>query len=122
MAYNKQYIPQPQENGTILISEDVVASIVTHAVMEVKGVVGLSTKSVSGAQDNAGKRKWNKGIRIMVRKDRSLLIDCNVVVAYGQSIVAVAEAVQKAIIDAVQSVTGVSAVAVNVNICGIVRK
>ena len=121
MAYNKQYIPQPQEHGTILISEDVVASIVSNAVMEVKGVVGLSTKSVTGA-DKANRKKWNKGIRIMVRKDRSLLIDCNVIVAYGQSVVIVAETAQKAIINAVQSVTGVSSIAVNVNICGIVRK
>ncbi len=120
MAYNKQYIPQAQENGTILISEDVVSTIVSHAVMEVKGVVGLSTKSVG--TDRATRKKWNKGIRIFIRKDNSLIIDCNIIVAYGQSLVAIAEAAQKAIINAVQSVTGVRSVGVNVNICGIVRK
>lgn len=122
MAYNKQYIPQVQDNGAILISEDVVATIVSHAVMEVRGVVGLSTKSVGEVADRSVKKKWNKGIRIIIRKDGSLVIDCNVIVAYGQSIVAIAEAAQKAIINAVQSVTGVTAVGVNVNICGIVRK
>ena len=34
MAENKQYITQNQENGAILIAEDVLVSIVTVAVNE----------------------------------------------------------------------------------------
>ena len=63
MAYNKQYIPQAQENGTILISEDVVASIVSQALKEVKGVVGLSARSMNDDIDRENKIKWNRGHR-----------------------------------------------------------
>ena len=46
MAENKQYITQVQENGTVLISEDVIMTIVAHAVEEVEGVVGLNANLV----------------------------------------------------------------------------
>ena len=49
MADNKQYVTQVQENGTVLISEDVITTIVMHAVEEVEGVVCLSAKP--GATD-----------------------------------------------------------------------
>ena len=44
MAENKQYITQVQDNGTVLISEDVIVTIIAHAVEEVEGVVGLNVK------------------------------------------------------------------------------
>ena len=44
MAENKQYITQAQENGSVLISEDVIMDIVSLSVAEVEGVAGVSTK------------------------------------------------------------------------------
>ena len=41
------------------------------------------------------------------------------VVAYGQSVVAVAKAIQEAITAALESMTGVKVASVNVNVCGI---
>ena len=41
MADNKQYITQVQDHGTVMISEDVIASIAAAAVTEVEGVCGL---------------------------------------------------------------------------------
>ena len=38
MAENKQYVTQTQENGSVLISEDVLITIVTHAIEEVEVV------------------------------------------------------------------------------------
>ena len=55
MAENKQYITQAQENGTIMISEDVIVSIVNLAVAEVEGVAGLSTKPGADIVDMIGK-------------------------------------------------------------------
>ena len=43
MAENKQYITQAQENGTVMISEDVIATIVTHAVVDVEIVSSSGT-------------------------------------------------------------------------------
>ena len=38
MAEYKQYISQAEENGNVLISEDVVAAIAADAVAEIEGV------------------------------------------------------------------------------------
>ena len=54
MAENKQYITQTQENGSVMISEDVVMSIVAHAVSEVEGVVSISSKPVAELADMIG--------------------------------------------------------------------
>ncbi len=122
MADTKQYITQAQENGNVMISEDVIATIVAHAVSEVEGVVGLSVKPGADIAELIGKKNWGKGMKVVIAEDESLTIDCNVVVAYGQNVVSVASAVQQAISGAVESMSGIKVSAVNVNICEIVRQ
>lgn len=122
MAENKQYITQVQDHGTVMISEDVIATIVAHAVEEVEGVVSLSTKVGADIADMIGKKTWGKGMKITIAEDESVTVDCNVVIGYGQGVVAVAGAVQEAVTSALESMTGVKVSAVNVNVCGIVRQ
>lgn len=121
MAENKQYITMIQDNGTVQISEDVVATIVDHAAQEVEGVVSISAKPVADIAELIGKKNWGKGIKISISEDESVSVDCNINVAYGQSVVAVASAVQTAITNAIESTVGIRVTSVNVNVCGIVR-
>ena len=122
MADNKQYITQQQEHGAVLISEDVIATIVANAVNEVEGTVGLSTKPGADIADMIGKKNWGKGMKITIGPEDELHIDCNVNVGYGQSVVNVAKAVQEAVAAAVESTAGVKVASINVNVCGIIRK
>ena len=115
MAENKQYITQIQEGGNVMISEDVVATIVEHTLTEVESVV-------KGGSEVVGKKSWGKGLRITIAEDNSVSIGCNVIVSYGESVVDVAKAAQIAIGAALDSTTGIQVAAVNVNICGIVRQ
>ncbi len=115
MAENKQYITQDQENGSVMSSEDVIATIAEHTLTEVDGVV-------KGGAEVVGKKSWGKGMRIAIAEDNTLTIGCNVIVRYGESVVDVAKAVQSAITNAVESITGVTVADVDVNVCGIVRK
>ena len=121
MAENKQYVAQVQDNGAVMISEDVIATIVAHAVEEVEGIVGLNVKPGADIIEMIGKKSWAKGLKISIAEDNSLSVDCNVTVAYGHSVVAVAKAVQDAVTNALESMAGVAITAVNVNVCGIVR-
>ena len=123
MAENKQkqYITKAQENGAVMISEDVIVSIVNQAVADVDGVVSISTKPTKELADMIGKN-WGRGMKINVGADNSVTIDVDVIIGYGQSVVTIASAVQTAVIAAVQSMTGVEAVVVNVNVCGIARQ
>lgn len=120
MAESKQYITQVQEHGNLMISEDVIATIVAHAVNEVEGVVSLNTKPSADIVELIGKK--SKGMRITIGTNDELTVDCNITVCYGQSVVAVAKAVQEAVTTALESMAGVSIAAINVNVCGIVRQ
>ena len=115
MAEYKQYITQIQENGNVMISEDVIVAIVEQTLAESDGVV-------KGGADVVGKKSWGKGVRIAIAEDNSVSIGCNIIVGYGESVINVANAVQESITTAIESVTGVTVTDVNVNVCGIVRK
>ena len=122
MAENKRYITQVQENGNVMISEDVIATIVEQAVSEVEGIVGLNAKPGADIAELIGKKAWGKGMKIAIAEDDTVAIDCNLTIAYGTSVVTAAAAVQESIRNAVESMAGVTVTAVNVNVCGIVRK
>jgi uncharacterized alkaline shock family protein YloU len=58
-------------------------------------------------------------MKITIGDDDSLSVECNLILSYGQSVVAVAKAVQEAVTSALESTTGVKVAHVNVNVCGI---
>ena len=122
MADNKNYIVQTQENGAVMISEDVITTIVDHATTEVEGVAGLSTKPGADIAEMIGKKNWGKGLKITIDESDAVHVDCNIIVAYGQSVVCVAKAVQEAVTNALVSMAGVQVAAVNVNVCGIAQQ
>lgn len=122
MAENKQYITQNQENGSVMISEEVLITIIAQAVSDVEGVVGLVAKPGSDIIDKIGIKNWGKGIKVIIAEDDTVEVDCNISVAYDQSVVAVAAAVQDSVTSALESMTGVQVNSVNVNVCGIVRQ
>ncbi len=121
MADSKQYITQVQENGNVMISEDVVATIVTQALFDVEGLAGLDVKPGADLADLIVKN-WGKGMKILIGENNELSIDCSVLVKYGSSVIEVAKNAQSAVIAAVESMTGVKVAVVNINVCGIARQ
>lgn len=122
MGENKQYVTQNQECGTVMISENVIATIIIQAITEVEGVVGLSVKPGADIADLIGKKTWGKGLKVTILADESIDIECNIVVEYAQNVVIVAQAVQEAVINAVESASSVKVNTVNVNVSGIERR
>lgn len=120
MAEYKQYITQVQENGNVMISEDVIETIVAETVAEVEGIHGLDVKPGADIADLIGKN-WGKGMKIHIGEDNELTISCNVQIVYGSSVIEVAKNAQTAIASAVENAAGVKVKEVNVNVCGIVR-
>ena len=114
MAEYKQYITQVQENGTVMISEDVVTTIVIHAIEEVEGVAPVSVRN-----DFLAKKKL---VKLAIADNSSVAIDVVIYVKFGNSVVEVAKAVQASIIDAVESTVGVNVTCVNVNVNGSANK
>ena len=122
MADFKQYIVQEQENGSVLISEDVISIIVSNAIKDVDGVVGISIKNASDLADMINRKNWGKGVKITKDDSGVSVIDCNINVKYGQNLVEVSKAVQQAVAVALESTAGITGIKINVNVCGIIRQ
>ena len=122
MAESKQYITQTQENGTVQISEDVIADIVAHAACEVDGVVGLNNKPGADIAEFIGKKNWGRGIKITVLENNAVNIECNINVYYGQNVLTIAKNAQAAIVNALELIACIQIESVNVNVCGITRQ
>ncbi|MDR0889363.1 MAG: Asp23/Gls24 family envelope stress response protein [Oscillospiraceae bacterium] len=118
MAESKNYVEQEQENGKILISEDVIASVTALAVREVKGVYGLSLSASLDISKILNKTNFHKGIRVNIAEE-GVSIACNLVVRSGEPVMTVAKAVQENIANAVFSMAGIRPIRVDVNVCGV---
>ncbi len=117
MSESREYYTRQLQIGSIHVSEEVVASIAAAAVLEVEGVVSLSA-TAGDIQELLSKKNSVKGIR-MTTEDDALVIACSVVVLYGFSMQEIGAAIQDAVMQAVESMTGITVRAVHVNISGI---
>ena len=119
MAEKNEYFTQKLENGTLQISEDVVASVAAAAVLEVEGVCGLSSSISTDIAEMLGMKTLSKGVRLSTTETGALRIDCDVVSKFGQNIFELAKNVQENVKSSVESVTGLLVAEVNVTVCGI---
>lgn len=122
MAESKEYMTLPEENGTINISEEVIAAIAVGAVREVEGVSGMMTNlggSVTDLVNNKkNAQKGTKGVKIDMT-GTALVLDLYLTVTYGQPIPEVAENAQKAVSSAIEAMTGCVVSAVNIHVGGV---
>ena len=98
MAENKGYMTLSDEQGSIHISEEVIAAIAVGAVREVEGVSGmmgnLGTSVADLVTNKKGAQKNAKGVKIEMT-ETGLVLDIYLTVAYGHAIPEVAENAQK---------------------------
>ena len=122
MAESKEYMTLPEENGSINISEEVIAAIAVGAVREVEGVSGMMTNLGNSVSDLVNNRKnAQKGVR-GVKIDMTgaaLVLDLYLTVQYGHPIPEVAGCAQKAVSGAVEAMTGCAVEAVNIHVGGV---
>lgn len=101
------------------ISEDVIGVIAGLAASEVEGIAGMTLGFVDGInQILGGNKKYSKGVKIEL-EGKKVTIDLYVNVKYGVRIPDIAWAAQNAVKSAVENMTGLDVVAVNINVQGI---
>ena len=122
MADSKEYMTLPEENGSINISEEVIAAIAVGAVREVEGVSGMMTGMGGSVTDLVNNRKnaqkGTKGVKIDMT-GTALTLDLYLTVEYGHAIPEVAENAQKAVASAVEAMTGCQVGTVNIHVGGV---
>lgn len=122
MADNKDYMTLPEEDGTIHISEEVIAAIAVGAVREVEGISGMMTNlggSVTDLVNNKkNAQKGTKAVKIDMTGE-ALVLDLYLTVAYGFAIPEVAENAQKAVKSSIEAMTGCTVESVNIHVGGV---
>ncbi len=122
MAENKGYMTLSDEQGSIHISEDVIAAIAVGAAREVEGVSGmmgtLGTSVADLVSNKKSAQKNARGVKIDMAES-GLTLDLYLTVEYGQPIPDVAENAQKAVIAAVSAMTGCTVETVNIHVGGV---
>ena len=107
------------ENNEIKIADDVVAVIAGVAVAEVPGVAEMAGGFAGGITEVlSGKKNLAKGIKVEVG-EKETKIDVNIIVEYGVRIPDVAFEIQNRVKKAVETMTGLTVLEVNVHVQGV---
>ena len=118
MGEGREYVSRSDELGNIHISEEVLAVIAAAAVLEVEGIGGLAANLGSDIAELLGKKNLAKGVSAKMEGDK-VVVTLSILMAFGHTIPEVGKAVQEAVKNAVESMTGMEVAAVNVNVAGI---
>nr|WP_297278840.1 Asp23/Gls24 family envelope stress response protein [uncultured Butyricicoccus sp.] len=119
MADHKEYWVTAGDQGTIKISEDVVASIAAFAATETEGVGGLFAGLTTEIASFLGKKTQSKGVKVQIGERNTVSVDISILVQFGKSVGEVALAVQQAAKTSIESMTGLKTAAVNVIVGGV---
>ena len=107
------------ETSSIKIADDVVSVIAGKAVSEAPGVYAMAGGFAGGISEVlSGKKNLSKGIKVEVG-EKEAKIDVNIIVEYGSRIPDVAFDIQNRVKAAVEGMTGLKVVAVNVHVQGV---
>ncbi|MFD1428344.1 putative alkaline shock family protein YloU [Kroppenstedtia sanguinis] len=104
--------------GSIRIADDVVAIIAGLAATKTKGVTGMSGGITEGWAKRASGKNVTRGVSVEVGQVETA-IDLRVIVEYGVKIHEVARDLQENVKEAVENMTGLSVVQINVKVEGV---
>ena len=101
------------ELGNIKIADDVVKTISAKAAQDVSGVYKLAGGVADEVSKMLGKKRLTNGVKVEVG-EKECSVEIYIIVEYGYQISEVAQNVQKNVLTAVSTMTGLKVVEVNV--------
>jgi uncharacterized alkaline shock family protein YloU len=107
--------------GSIQIAPEVIEIIAGLATIEVEGVAGMSGGFASGVAELLGRKNLSKGVKVEVGQ-KEAAVDVSIVIEYGRRIPVVASIIQNNVKQAIESMTGLNVVEVNVHIHDVMFK
>ena len=119
---NQEAITQEEpveDSGKIVFANDVIATIAAMAAADVEGVAGMSGTKAEGISELFGKKNLTKGVRVELADDQ-VKVTTLVNIFYGYKIQEVCKALQKAIKDAIETMTGLPVVSVDAYVQSVV--
>ncbi|GFN32011.1 Asp23/Gls24 family envelope stress response protein [Paenibacillus xylaniclasticus] len=109
------------QTGLIRISDDVVATIAGLAALETPGIAAMSGGISEGLAKRLSGKNVQKGVSVEVGQVEAA-IDLRIIVKYGIPIHEVCRSLQMNVREAVENMTGLHVVEVNVKVEGVAFK
>ena len=110
-----------QENGSVRISNDVVSKIAGMAALETPGIAAMSGGLSEGWAKRLSGKNVQKGVTVEVGQ-REAAIDLRIIVLYETPIHEVCRMLQQNVREAIESMSGLHVVEVNVKVEGVAFK
>ena len=104
--------------GAIRIANEVVSIIAGLAATEIEGVAGMSGGIAGGIAEMLGRQNLSKGVEVEVGETEAA-VDLYVVMWYGVKIPDVSWDIQDNVKQAIENMTGLEVVEVNVHVQGV---
>ena len=118
MAEESKTLNKKSTLGSVRIADEVVSIIAGLAATEVNGIEGMSGGLVGGIAEMLGRKNFAKGVKVEVG-EKEAAVDLYIIVKYGVRIPDVALSVQENVKQAIETMTGLSVVEVNVHVQGV---
>ncbi len=107
-----------ENGGTIKYANEVIATIAGVAASEVEGIAGMCTSGGFSDMITGRNRNVTRGVKVEVGSEEAS-IDLYIVVEYGSPIQKVAQEVQENVRKAVEMMTGLRVICVDVHVQGV---
>lgn len=104
--------------GEVQIADEVVAIIAGLAATEVDGVDSMAGNITNELVGKLGMKNLSKGVKVDVTEDH-VSVDLSLNLTYGYNIPEVSEAVQERVKSAIENMTGLSVLDINIKIAGV---
>jgi uncharacterized alkaline shock family protein YloU len=106
------------DSGSYEIADEVIQSIAGIAATEVKGVAGMSGGIADGFAELLLRQNITKGVKVEVG-EKQAAIDLFIIIEFGVKVPDIGYEVQECVKRAVESMTGLEVIEVNVHIQGV---
>ena len=104
--------------GSVKIADDVVAAIAGIAATEVDGVAAMAGNITNELLNKVGVTSLKKGVKVEV-SGREVRVDMALIMDYGYNIPATSQKVQERVQNAIENMTGLDVMDVNIRITGV---
>ena len=118
MENEKNAVKKETGLGTIRVADEVVSIIAGLATTEVESIAGMSGGLAGGIAEILGRKNFSKGVKVEVG-EKEAAVDLYIIVKYGIRIPEVALAAQENVKRAIEAMTGLTVVEVNVHVQGV---
>ncbi len=115
---NIHVVRNQDQTGEIQIADDVVAIIAGLAATEIDGVGSMAGNITNELVGKLGMKNLSKGVKVEVTQDH-VCVKLAINVKYGYEIPAVCEKVQERVMAAIENMTGLPVMDVNVKVVNI---